>query len=472
MQVVCSSFQDNRAIWGGALFNDTDYGTVQVNFSAFVNNSASSGQGGAVYNRSSVLLDASSNFWSLLPGADGVFGAVNVFPRLGAALAMNDPLCLAQVPPVPQQIAVPTATSTPAIILVTNTPFYPTVTPLPAPTQPSGYNVFLLQIDNNGNQTAIANNFSTAVFVGVQKTALALRAWTHIWERFGDLDVSGAAAFREIMTGDGDQPFPDILSADPDDAVITFVFDAQFSVNCQTFNVGGNPANITGIPQSVRNAISNSTLSNRVHQAVIVCGTSIGGLFDEYTVVHELGHVFDGMAVNGALTQGIANTTTVPILDSPTPCNSAVPYPCPSTGTSRSLIVMGNVRSSTGVTWIRGDRGWGSAPPQSAAQLTLFQKNFIGQPPYQNLFGAQQETAADMFLNWVYRTVDPNGGTSSLLNPTVPGNWLGFLNRSWIINDPRWGSCGTGCDDYSLPGDARFSWMIGFIVGQFNSKGW
>jgi hypothetical protein len=95
--------------------------------------------------------------------------------------------------------------------------------------------------------------------------------------------------------------------------------------------------------------------------------------------------------------------------------------------------------------------------------FTDFQQNTItvdnppaGEP---NEFG---ETAADMFLNWVYRTQ----------------NLGGFANVDWrpnsiVPNSAPVAYCNqNGCADSVNPGDLRFNWMNTNINAIFNVQGW
>jgi len=343
----------------------------------------------------------------------------------------------------------PTATPTPL--------FLPTVTPQPPPIL-SDYNIYV--IDQNGNQYTQAESI---IYQGSSKIGRALLTKSSI---DSNVDIYGVMTFRRVMVADASYLF-----SDTSDPVIAFVFYPQRpTINCQTYNVGGNPANILNIPAEVRNAIAfNSAYSGRTHQAVIGCSTGV--VLSEYTVVHELGHVFDGMSTGEQLTARVQDTVNrgMEIMD--TAYFSAQPYPIAKEGTDgKTYVVMGSVNlDGVGPAWIRGDRGWGSSTPLSDTQLTNFQQHYLPTPPYPNLLEARRETAADLFLNWVYRTIDPNGRPPSSI---APGNWNGFLNQSWSANDPRWGACNTtaGCIDYSFPGDARFEWIDDRMIEFFANR--
>jgi hypothetical protein len=89
---------------------------------------------------------------------------------------------------------------------------------------------------------------------------------------------------------------------------------------------------------------------------------------------------------------------------------------------------------------------------------TTFDNPPAGEP---NEFG---ETAADMFLNWVYRTQ----------------NLGGFINADWrpnivIPNSTPAAYCNNmvnGCQDTTNPGEARFNWINTRIEDIFTRQGW
>ncbi len=163
----------------------------------------------------------------------------------------------------------------------------------------------------------------------------------------------------------------------------------------------------------------------------------------QYTIVHEMGHIFDGRT-NFGLSGPIDGSFVLADCASPA-------------GT-----VMGIYQGS----WQRGRRGWGTGPqqyyngsptPTPIPLITDFQ---------QNPENSAIEVAADSFLNWVYRTNTTNGAQAT--NPCLqtplpaPTAWTGqgFRNREWsgtplpaFLGD----STGvTGTPDPSLSGDRRY----------------
>lgn len=220
---------------------------------------------------------------------------------------------------------------------------------------------------------------------------------------------------------------------------------------------------------------------------VIECGNVAG--FKKQTIVHELGHVIDNNSFlpttngRGALYRAVESTATGNCTSSPLSqfdLINGTPVPMTTNFSSNCFVVNdAKVNASGGrimgrnaaLVWSRGDRGWGTGPSNV---ITDFQQH----PPYldplynacdnlTNLTTEQkdrckqrpiEEAVADMFLNWVYRTLD----APTPLKTSVPGAWDGFHNTSWITTTP---SCvnTAGCDDYNFPGDARFDWM-GFLL--------
>ena len=74
-----------------------------------------------------------------------------------------------------------------------------------------------------------------------------------------------------------------------------------------------------------------------------------------------------------------------------------------------------------------------------------------------------EETASDMFLNWVYRSVEPNSG---------------FRNRDWRWNQrasdgvTRCSDLAAGCPDPTNPGDERWFWVQDKMNDIFDEHGW
>lgn len=125
----------------------------------------------------------------------------------------------------------------------------------------------------------------------------------------------------------------------------------------------------------------------------------------------------------------------------------------------------------TALVWARGERGWGSGPDTS---ITQFQQHPPDFPLFQNDDDVTQidETAADMFLNWVYRINSTQAQIShdtipysyfeevQEISPETPGMWLGFLNSSWFQNSANsLQDCSVDDSICYFSGNARFVWM-------------
>jgi hypothetical protein len=173
-------------------------------------------------------------------------------------------------------------------------------------------------------------------------------------------------------------------------------------------------------------------------------------------LVHELGHVFDSQtgANNGKkLSKFVEDTQSTPITDA-------------------RGAVMGNFNTINGSQWRRGERGWGSGQGSnyvagndfnepSTAVYTQFQQHPAPYPLGQNKF---EETAADMFLNWVYDA---------------------FQNKSWKpLDRDGTNTCNrpSGCIETEITfplnsangssGDARRTWINGVMNAIFSQQNW
>jgi len=223
---------------------------------------------------------------------------------------------------------------------------------------------------------------------------------------------------------------------------------------------------------------------------VVVCnwGDQAGqyASFPEHAIVHGLGHVFTNRSrytptpppppdptptpnVNerdrGLLFAAIQNTQTggcsisfnVPSLFQSTQFPSECKRILDLRGTSG--LIMGLDSDNE---WQRGKRGWGSGPDSIFMEFQqhpqgVFPNDFIPA----NVDIGIDETAADMFLNWVYRRRSNNPPS---YQENIPGAWQGFRNTSWSVNP--------AIDDDNYPGDARFEWM-NIVMGRIMFlKGW
>lgn len=468
---TCVQFSSNRANYGVALLNGGN-GTqplIQINNSGFSDNLTTGGYEEDIYNLNPfAFILADRNYWSgNTPATRTVNGGlISTQPQL-----LTDPTstsaCASPAPVLPPAICTGLLSVQGELDSLSTDPCQQNPTPTPTIAPPFDprlldYNLYLSYGD-----TRLAEGEDTIILAAANQVGRAFFQFTSQPNLYSD--TFGVSIFRRIMTGD-----TTFVTADTTDPVIAFIFYARGVVECQTYNVGGNPAYQTTIPLAVRNIIAaNVDYSSRSHQAVIACDyAALNTDFPSETIIHELGHVFDGMATNNQLTESVANTNASPIKDRP-PMNCAPPFAeCPP-GTIDSYVVMGiqNIEGY-GRTWVRGVRGWGSSPPTSTAALTRFQQHYVGSAPYSHLYSVQLETAADMFLNWTYRMTDPNSDPYPLWFIEAPGTWSGFLNMSWLVRDPRWGDCSAGCTDVSYPGDSRYAWVYDQMRGYFNNHGW
>ncbi|NJO82524.1 MAG: hypothetical protein HC828_06650 [Blastochloris sp.] len=233
----------------------------------------------------------------------------------------------------------------------------------------------------------------------------------------------------------------------------------------EVMGVEENGVTDQGMIQLIRvNNRPNCIADNNIR--TITCG-NLARLITEYVITHEFGHLFDNQAArqNGrALREYVADTGR-----DATPTVPGVHGPGAILDTNGD-VVMGAVVSCNN-NWLRGERGWGSGPGSRYNPLTAFctpqapvytdfQQNT---PPYDTLPEAYEETAADMFLNWVYRKLDLGG----------------FLNRDWrphVTATPTGPSCNEileGCDNsQAASGDARFNWMQTVMNEIFTARGW
>ncbi len=195
--------------------------------------------------------------------------------------------------------------------------------------------------------------------------------------------------------------------------------------------------------------------------------------FTQYVFVHEFGHVFDNQA-DRDIPGGVERRALREYIQDTRLAQVNMIFD------SRGLV-MGMFVTNTidGPVWRRGERGWGSGPGSiysinndvlgnpTSQVFTNFQQN---PAPYGDNESANQETAADMFLNWVYRITGSGG----------------FLNYSWKPNDANlvtFEPCNiSGCLEtnpaqpgvtlHGDSGDARFTWFNTHMISIFEDHNW
>jgi hypothetical protein len=189
------------------------------------------------------------------------------------------------------------------------------------------------------------------------------------------------------------------------------------------------------------NAASNCEIPNpivRNQRKLLRCSDKV--IMTQHTFVHELGHVFDA----------ISSLTGNPLR------NRSAGLTGPSTLRDINNRPVIGIHDNKNFIWYRGDTGIGSAPKYPANGFYD-----LARPPFQqNPENTDYELAADMFLNWVYRTINRGG----------------FLDRTWRSDDfseyldPRSQTPLTcsqywlGCPDAGNPGLTRFNWINGEII--------
>ncbi len=167
------------------------------------------------------------------------------------------------------------------------------------------------------------------------------------------------------------------------DVEVTFTYQQQnYTLQFEDINQGNckaYEAQVFGTQPRPNTVVCNGFLDN-----------GGDGRTTEYTIVHELGHIFDYRS-GDVITTSIASNF---MLGS-----------CVTSEFNDNYTVMGYVSPSN--PWARGSRGWGTGPG-----FSLFQQSTENIP---------LEAAADMFLNWVYRRNSPSGTPLvSGIDPTIP----------------------------------------------------
>ncbi len=194
-----------------------------------------------------------------------------------------------------------------------------------------------------------------------------------------------------------------------------------------------------------------------------------------YVIVHELGHIFDNQSAQNGQKRLSTRVADTPLADG----RGWVMGRTTFTECFPGDDVFSDPTVADNRVWRRGERGWGSGPGslyrpatgQSDKCARRDQQNFTNfqqNPPPHAVVGSltpldlrTQETAADLFLNWVFRSQ----------------NLGGFANASWKPNmrsasGQYCNQIATGCPDSHNPGDARFNWTQQQITDIFTQQGW
>jgi len=466
----CTRFESNNGNLGGAIIMYWGGNGITIsNDSSFVNNNANSGSAvqNHVYNAASTVADARNTWWAT-PSVTAQTNNNNV--NTTSQLTSDPGVCATNPPPTlppnPNPVLTPTpvavSTSTPTSTPIgcadalqvegLNTTFCqgaptPTRTPTPTSTPQSISCQYSIQILNVGTASWSQNELE-ALASGIDETAQALTLEAGLTAGCqGDQDE---VFNRVFVSGDTIPEIRFIRANEANDSVTVPGFSVPFLVDqgyCKTFNGTGNQVTQNPAPRII---ICNGFLLDNNNN----------GEASEYTIVHELGHIFDnrgarnnGRSISARL--GLNGGLTRNILD----CND--------------FVILGQTESES---WTRGERGWGSGPsktPQNTAYISPFQQN----PRFVNGLDADEiyEAAADMFLNWVYRKNTYQAPQTDIcsISITTGGNWSGFLNLSWVQLTQEVGLPPLlGTVDVSHPGDKRWAWMNSVVASVFIQQDW
>jgi len=365
------------------------------------------------------------------------FNGIGLCDVLHIAITINDNDPMSTITPTPLATDTPTSTVTPTAT--------PTATPIPS---------FSIRYSNELGQPS--SNWS------VNETGYIQTAVQHVGEAFQiQLNASSAQeAFNRVMTNGADPQYVYFFKADGTSGSVTIVYPPELSKQNFAVNVavgGCLTVNNNGLPRT------------------IVCNWAAPAQYPIHAIVHELGHVFTNRSIisstntdestRGLLYAAIGGTYSGVCTSAFAPTNNPDPFAgmvfnisrCERINDGQGDVVMGRLQQ-TG-SWVRGERGWGSGPDNV---FTPFQQHPFDVFPNDQPDTQVDETAADMFLNWVYRRRTNNPPT---YQTTVPNNWEGFSNEQWVNN-------GAGSNDYDYPGDARFEWMNRVMNQIFALKGW
>jgi predicted outer membrane repeat protein len=432
LTITNTIFSGNQAGGGGAIQNQGNLNNTPYNLACMAFDSNRADYGGAILNFGGAVVNITSSRFS--GNASTIYGGGAIYnssPSIATAEGNWWPTWAANPPPVSTVPSTDTifgftVTSVAAADPITN----------PATCQKPRTQTPTVEEELSDYRVALSGTWSTAdkdqIRIGVRNAALALA----IQSRRAPID-----AFNTIII----RP------------------DNELKLVKSTVAAGGQP-------------FAYCTTNIYIQPIIISCFYNNLAI-TEYTMVHELGHVFNFRSrQNGkkSFFEYIDDT------------NKGTDYIQDS---QRKLPVMGRFISPGGsADWRRGTRGWGTGPDTS---ITSFQQH----PPSVTQFlnddrnTQVDETSADMFLNWVYRISDPNLPISS------PTSLTGFRNISWspaADSDLQVGAnvCnsqfnqqiqGIGCPDSRNPGNARFDWMndndsntplVGKMSLIFTDQGW
>lgn len=360
------------------------------------------------------------------------------------------------------------------------------------------------------------------IYRGVVITAAA-------FDRLSDAPLTTPALFRQIMTDGDTLPYIVLYKAvgtlNSREIAVAFTVPSgtgtasvAFGNNssdtsdditdggCITFQGTGATIVSSPIPRTI---VCNSLPITAGGNMILAGASGQTNLsFTQYLLVHELGHIFDNRttstncATNATNSsnpapsncrllnlafQGLSSSACPVFLsdalredNASTPPLGASPLvfrtTCVDVVDRRTFRVAGP-RSDLNNIYARRDRGWGTGPDNIFTDFQQHPSGFFSRltsnrcpsedplsPCYDESIVLGEE-AADMFLNWVYRTLSDIPFTYLT---DVPGTWNGFRNQSWGTYGPN---TFNGPDDL-YPGDARLEWMQIVMRNIFDEKGW
>lgn len=464
--IVCSTFKDNSAqIRGGAIFNDTNStaSLINVNFhnNTFVDQFV--GSGGSIYNANNTMQIQVNNGWwgpslgtgsgnAPLSGNNSIAGNIVIPTPAPSIIDITNPTNC----PEPAEVMIPAET----VSSSTATP-----TPMAQTTEQilAGYGITISpdgipdawaqsHPDISGLEQAWTQTELDQMLAGVQKTAEAFYRLRHTGQS-GTIEQH-RILFRSVM---GDFTILRVQNGFDVDSTNQNSCDGAQSISC-TDNFSGFIAFYGALPNGVT----------------------------EYVLVHELGHRFNARSDGSGRSESslYGRMQSARVFDySPNSEQGSVLF-----GATQSLNLSPSERevaSANGLEiseyntvdeWVRRDRGWGTGPAsiyeangtiRTVNQIPLycitnFQQNSQTVESYTQSMVSElrvkeiDEATADMFLNWVYRTIDSSSGFQNI-------NWSGNCNT---VGQP---------DNLGRPGDRRNDWMnteLTEIFDDNSQSGW
>jgi hypothetical protein len=315
---------------------------------------------------------------------------------------------------------------------------------------------FTVQFPSWGNEQSTACDGSTGVhtlyvnFPSSQTSFTAFVDWIEL--RFATGGTTALSRFGITTTGDWSEGELRELQLAVEQTAQAFFIQYNDSVSAQqtsplamfkrVFFTSGNGYNQIEFHMNLDAINDTYCTTDKLPSTQVLgrvrCYRSSSGTFrfNQYTLVHELGHVFVGRT--GGTVAG--SQTYFGLIQ------SAVENDRSATGRRLVFGVGRDILNRTD--WIRGERGWGSGASLPGRCDGSFQPNANALDFQQNpcqvidtdypglLIVEREEAAADMFLNWVYNAF-ANISYEDICNPSgcpdTPAN-PGTVRRDWMSN--------------------------------------